>query len=230
MPFNFKAYDEKCGGLTPEELQREWQHYTRLITGAATSTSVSGLALPLTLGVSGIGVAMPAPAIHNARKKRAIIERHLARHNEKHVTRKRDVSGSMAVSGTIGVVTLGVSSFGAGSIAVQGAEHGISSIIENGTAVKVATHAALDGAGMAVEHVHTDHLKKRETAEVFKEEGVFQAVDDTKAVEACSRPAYYNQQNLAVESGSSSRSSLSLPSPPPSSYNQAKEAGGYYIQ
>jgi hypothetical protein len=28
MPFDFKKYDEKCQGLTVEELQREWQHYT----------------------------------------------------------------------------------------------------------------------------------------------------------------------------------------------------------
>src|SRR5690554_593637 len=64
MPFDFEAYDAKCRGLTPEELQREWQHYTRLISGASTSTAVSGLAIPLTLGVSVIGVGMAAPAIH----------------------------------------------------------------------------------------------------------------------------------------------------------------------
>src|SRR6187551_3351394 len=100
MPFDFKKYDEKCRGLTPEELQREWQHYTRLISGAATSTTVSGLAIPLTAGVSMIGVGMAAPAIHNARKKREIIERHLQRHGTTQQTRKRDVVSSMALSGT----------------------------------------------------------------------------------------------------------------------------------
>lgn len=125
MPFDFKKYDEKCYGLSVEELQREWQHYTRLITGAATSTTVSGLALPLTMGVSTIGIALAAPAIHNARLKREIVERHLNRHNTTHVTRKRDVLGGAAISGTIGVVTLGVGTLGADAIAAQGAEHGM---------------------------------------------------------------------------------------------------------
>ncbi|CAG7561071.1 unnamed protein product [Fusarium equiseti] len=184
MPFDFKAYDQKCQGLTLEELQREWQHYTRLISGAATSTAVSGCAIPLTLGVSTIGVAMAAPAIHNARKKREIIERHLNRLNSTHHTRKRDVLGSMAVSGTIGVVTLGVGTMGAEAVATAGAEHGIESIVANETAIKIVSHAALDGAGMMVEHKHTDHLKKKDAKKAFQKAGVFQAVQDAKAAEA----------------------------------------------
>ncbi|KAI6778453.1 uncharacterized protein J7T54_005359 [Emericellopsis cladophorae] len=184
MPFDFQKYDEKCRGLTPEELQREWQHYTRLITGAATSTTVSGLAVPLTAGVSTIGVALAAPAIHNARKKREIIERHLTRHSASHVTRKRDVFSGVAISGTIGVMTLGVASIGADTIAAQGAEHGISAIVENDTAIKVVTHAALDGAGLAVEHAHTNHVRRKEARKAFQAAGVFQAVQDAKAAEA----------------------------------------------
>src|SRR5689334_16441358 len=134
MPFDFKKYDEKCSGMNPEELQKEWEHYTRLISGAATSTTVSGLALPFTAGVSVIGVGMAAPAIHNARKKREIIERHLQRHNTTHNTRAKDVLGSMAFSGTLGVLTLGVGSMGADAVAQQGAEHGISAIVNNDTA------------------------------------------------------------------------------------------------
>ncbi|KPM36964.1 hypothetical protein AK830_g9586 [Neonectria ditissima] len=52
MPFDFKAYDQKCNALTAEELQREWEHYTRLISGAATSTAISGIAVPFTRGDS----------------------------------------------------------------------------------------------------------------------------------------------------------------------------------
>ncbi|GKT46783.1 uncharacterized protein ColSpa_06964 [Colletotrichum spaethianum] len=180
MPFDFKAYDAKCNALTPEELQREWEHYTRLISGASTSTAISSLAVPFTLGVSTIGVAMAAPAIHNARKKREIIERHLQKHGTTHLTRKRDVLGSMAVSGTIGVVTLGVGTAGADAIATAGAEHGISAIVENDTAIKVVTHAALDGVGLGVEHAHTNHLKKKDAFKAFQAAGVFQAVRDTK--------------------------------------------------
>lgn len=61
MPFDFEAYDKKCAGLTAEELQKEWNHYTRLISGGATSTAISGLAIPFTAGISTIGVALAAP-------------------------------------------------------------------------------------------------------------------------------------------------------------------------
>ncbi|KZL77194.1 hypothetical protein CT0861_06847 [Colletotrichum tofieldiae] len=189
MPFDFKAYDAKCNGLTPEELQREWEHYTRLISGASTSTAISGIAVPFTLGVSTIGIAMAAPAIHNARKKREIIERHLQKYGMTHLTRKRDVLGSMAVSGTIGVVTLGVGTAGADAIATAGAEHGISAIVENDTAIKVVTHAALDGVGLGVEHAHTNHLKKKDAFKAFQAAGVFQAVQDAKSAEH----NYYSQ-------------------------------------
>ena len=211
MPFDFKAYDQKCQGLTLEELQREWEHYTRLISGAATSTAVSGCAIPLTLGVSTIGVAMAAPAIHNARKKREIIERHLNRLNATHHTRKRDVLGSMAVSGTIGVVTLGVGTMGADAVATAGAEHGIQSIVANETAIKIVSHAALDGAGMMVEHKHTDHLKKKDARKAFQKAGVFQAVQDAKAAEAGYTVQQYPNGGQYAVAGPSQ----ALPLPPP---------------
>ncbi|KAL0942052.1 uncharacterized protein CTRU02_204815 [Colletotrichum truncatum] len=220
MPFDFKAYDAKCNGLTPEELQREWEHYTRLIAGASTSTAVSGIAVPFTLGVSTIGVAMAAPAIHNARKKRDIIEKHLQKHGATHVTRKRDVLGSMAVSGTIGVVTLGVGSMGADAVANAGAEHGISAIVENDTAIKVVTHAALDGVGMGIEHTHTSHLKKKDAFKAFQAAGVFQAVKDAKAAEAGYSIQPYNPQEWAAGQSSAQalpppQYSYGSPQPPP---------------
>ncbi|KAH7269042.1 uncharacterized protein BKA55DRAFT_547695 [Fusarium redolens] len=220
MPFDFKAYDQKCQGLTLEELQREWEHYTRLISGAATSTAVSGCAIPLTLGVSTIGVAMAAPAIHNARKKREIIERHLNRLNATHHTRKRDVLGSMAVSGTIGVVTLGVGSMGADAVATAGAEHGIQSIVANETAIKLVSHAALDGAGMMVEHKHTDHLKKKDARKAFQKAGVFKAVQDAKAAEAGYAIQPYPNNGQAYPVYAAGSSSQALPPPPPP-YNVA---------
>ncbi|KAF6804222.1 hypothetical protein CSOJ01_10360 [Colletotrichum sojae] len=214
MPFNFKAYDAKCNGLTPEELQREWEHYTRLISGASTSTAVSGMAIPFTLGVSTIGVAMAAPAIHNARKKRDIIEKHLQKHGMTHVTRKRDVLGSMAVSGTIGVMTLGVGTMGADAVATAGAEHGIAAVVENETAIKVVTHAALDGVGMGIEHAHTSHLKKKDVHKAFQKAGVFQAVQDAKAAEAGYSIQPYNPQTYAF----GSTAAQALPPPPQYAY------------
>ncbi|KAK7749288.1 hypothetical protein SLS62_008257 [Diatrype stigma] len=213
MPFDFKAYDQKCNGLTPEELQREWQHYTRLIAGASTSTAISGIAVPLTMGVSTIGVAMAAPAIHNARKKRAIIEKHLQKHNTSHVTRKRDVLGSMAVSGTIGLVTMGVGSMGADAVATAGAEHGISAVVENEVAIKVVTHAAMDGIGMGVEYAHTSHLKKRDAVKAFQAADVFKAVENAKAAEAGYLIQPYNPQDFAP--GGSMAQASSPPPPPP---------------
>jgi hypothetical protein len=161
MPFDFEKYDQKCHGMDQEKLQREWQHYTRVISGASTSTAVSGLALPLTAGISIIGIGLAAPAIHNARKKREIIERHLNRLGTRHHTRKSDVMLGIAVSGTMGVTTLGVGAVGADAIATAGIEAGISAIIGNEIAVKAVTHTALDGAGMGIEHIHTEHVKER---------------------------------------------------------------------
>ncbi|KAK6346475.1 hypothetical protein TWF696_006605 [Orbilia brochopaga] len=162
MPFDFKKYDEKCAAMSPQELQLQWEHYTRLISGAATSTAVSGVALPLTMGVSAVGVALAAPAIHNARKKREIIERHLNRHGTTHVTRKRDVITSVAISGTIGVVTMGASTIAADAVTSHAAEYGIQQVVENELAIKVGTHVAFDAAAMAGEHAHTAHKRKKE--------------------------------------------------------------------
>ncbi|PKS09835.1 hypothetical protein jhhlp_004458 [Lomentospora prolificans] len=181
MPFNFKAYNTECNSMTPEELQREWQYYTRLISGASTSTAVSGLALPLTCGVSVIGVSMAAPVIHNARKKREIIEKHLNKYGATHHTRKRDVLGSVAFSGTIGVVTLGVGAMGTDAIAAKGIEHSISAIIENETAIEVVTDTTLNGATMGIEHVRASHMKKAEAYKASQAASVDQAVNNAKA-------------------------------------------------
>ena len=122
MPFDFKKYDEKCQGMGQDELQREWQHYTRLISGSSTSTTVSALAIFLTSGISIIGVGLSAPAIHNARKKRNIIEKHLNELETTHRTRKRDVIFGVAVSGAISTATLGVGGASTDIVAVAGAE------------------------------------------------------------------------------------------------------------
>ncbi|EGX43943.1 hypothetical protein AOL_s00210g390 [Orbilia oligospora ATCC 24927] len=162
MPFDFQKYDAKCAAMTPAELQLQWEHYTRLISGAATSTAVSGVALPLTMGVSVVGVALAAPAIHNARKKREIIEKHLNGHGTSHVTRKRDVLTSVAISGTVGVVTMGASTLAADAVTSHAANYGIQQVVENELAIKVGTHVAFDAAAMAGEHAHTEHKRKKE--------------------------------------------------------------------
>lgn len=162
MPFDFKKFDAKCANMSIDELQREWQHYTRLISGSATSTAVSGAAIPFTLGVSAIGVGLAAPAIHNARKKREIIERHLQCLGTTHHTRKRDVLAPMAISGTVGLVTLEVASGAAGGITNAAIEHGITSIAANEIAVEATVHLAVGGVAMAGEE---HHMKRTRLAE-----------------------------------------------------------------
>ncbi|KAI5922463.1 hypothetical protein F4810DRAFT_673876 [Camillea tinctor] len=149
MPFDFKKYDEKCAGLTAEQLQLEWNHYTRLITSASTSTAVSSAAVPATFGVSAVGVVLAAPALHNARKKRTIIERHLQTHNTTHITRARDVLPSVAISGASGVMGLHGSHAAAEAIMSHAASHSAAAEL----AVQAGIHTAMEGANMGGEHL-----------------------------------------------------------------------------
>lgn len=55
MPFKLKRYEAKCANMSADELQREREHYTRLISTSATLTAVSTAAVPFTHGVSVIG-------------------------------------------------------------------------------------------------------------------------------------------------------------------------------
>ena len=86
-------------------------------SGTASSTATAVLFSPLTAGISLVGLGLSAPRIHNARKKRAIIEAKLQAHGQTHNTRKRDVIAPMAISGTIGGLTLGLAGPGADLIA-----------------------------------------------------------------------------------------------------------------
>ncbi|KAF4627018.1 hypothetical protein G7Y89_g11142 [Cudoniella acicularis] len=135
MPFDYIEYQKKCDSLTTEELQKEWENYTRQISGGATSTAASVLLGPATGGVSLLGLGFSGPRIHNARKKREIIEASLKTQGATHHTRKRDVLGPMAVAGAVGGVTMG--------LAGSGLDAGV-----------VAT-------GAVVEHKYDEHQKKK---------------------------------------------------------------------
>jgi hypothetical protein len=152
MPFDFEEYQSKCSTLSPEELQREWENYTRHIAGGATSTAGSVLFAPLTAGASLVGLGLSTPRIHNARKKRAIIETRLQAHGTTPHTRKRDVVAPMAVAGAIGGLTLGFAGPGADLLGRQAAEKGVEYFV---------SHAALEAAVVAMEHKH-DQEKKME--------------------------------------------------------------------
>lgn len=77
--------------------QKEWENYTRQLSGGATSTTLSVGFAHLTLGASLVGLGLSAPRIHNARKKRAIVEERLRQLEMEARTRKRDVLGPVAL-------------------------------------------------------------------------------------------------------------------------------------
>jgi hypothetical protein len=87
MPFKFEEYATQCESLSMSQLQRHWHKYTREISAGATGTAVSVLAFPLALGVSLISMPVYTAQIHNARKKREIVERRLNQLGVRHDTR-----------------------------------------------------------------------------------------------------------------------------------------------
>lgn len=152
MPFDYDDYQKKVNTLTTEQLHKEWENYTRQIAGGATSTATSVLFSPLTAGISLIGLGLSTPRIHNARKKREIIEAGLQARGATHNTRKRDVIAPMAVAGTLGGLTLGLAGPGADMIAGAAVGHGVEYAV---------SHTALDATGAVLEHTHDEHSKKK---------------------------------------------------------------------
>lgn len=165
IPFDYEEYQKKCNGFTTEQLHKEWENYTRQISGGATSTATSVLFSPLTGGISLVGLGLSAPRIHNARKKREIIEAGLQARGTTHNTRKRDVIAPMAVAGTSGGLTLGLAGPGADMLAGAAVGHGIE---------YAATHSALDATGAVLEHKHDEHSKKKADAKLKQQYQNFQ--------------------------------------------------------
>ncbi|KAG6359660.1 hypothetical protein INS49_013183 [Diaporthe citri] len=99
--FKFDEFDDLCGELDGEQLQLKWQHYTRALSAASTSTAVATLAAGPTGGVSMIGAMIAGPLIHNARKKRQIIEHHMSIRGIEPETRNKDIYGPMGFSAIV---------------------------------------------------------------------------------------------------------------------------------
>ncbi|KAF6826407.1 hypothetical protein CPLU01_09692 [Colletotrichum plurivorum] len=162
MPFDFDQYYIECASLSAAALQKEWEKYTRQIASGSTSTALSTLAAPFTGGLSLVGVALGAGQIHNAPKKRDIIEKHLGRHQESARTRCRDVVFGTTLSGAVFVATLGTTSVlplgeclaeqGGECLAEQGGECLVEQVVE-----KVVVHGAFD---VAAENVDEECAKK----------------------------------------------------------------------
>lgn len=159
MPFDFDEYNEKCSQMSLEQLNLEWNHYTRLISGSAASATLGGSALVFTAGVSLIGVAIGSAGFYNARKKRQIIKRHLDQ--KQPITRKRDVIGSAAFNGVVGLTTLGLGTLGAEKVIELGIEHGVSGGAAE-TGVKIATGVVVNGVNVAADDRYHKSKKRRE--------------------------------------------------------------------
>ncbi|KAI9052428.1 hypothetical protein LZ554_003774 [Drepanopeziza brunnea f. sp. 'monogermtubi'] len=158
MPFDFNTYRAKCEHLSPEELDREWQSYTRQISGGATLSASAVILSPFTQGISLVGLGYAVPRMHNARKKMQIVESNLNTHGQVPVTRKRDVIIPVAISGAMDGLTFGLAGPGADMLAGEAAGKGIEYL---------GTHTALETFGQVVEH-HYDRAAKKRKKKLIK--------------------------------------------------------------
>jgi hypothetical protein len=175
MPFDFKSYKLKCESLSTEELQIQWQKYTREIASGTTMASTSVVFAPLTAGISSIGLVGSTPKMYNARKKRQIIDAELEQRNMAHHTRKRDVFFSVATAGTIGVLGLGLAPVGSEMLGAVAGEKGVEYAV---------SHVAVDVAGGVVEHKHDEDLKIKAENKLMKEHVRFCVCGKANLVEA----------------------------------------------
>lgn len=95
-----------------------------------------------------IGAMIAGPLMHNARKKRHIIEKHMGMKGAVPDTRKKDIYGPAILSGTLGGATAGIG-LGAEAIAID-------------KVTKIVSHVVLDGVLTKVEDKHAirEHAKE----------------------------------------------------------------------
>lgn len=141
MPFDYDNYNIKCASLSALGLQKEWEKYTRQMSGGSTNAGLSLLAVPFTLGTSLVGVGFGSAQVRNAHKKRRIIEAHMnLRYQESARTRCRDVVFGSTLSGAVFVATLGTVSV------LPGADCAVEAVVQ-----KVVVHGVLDVAAEKVD-------------------------------------------------------------------------------
>lgn len=145
--FKFDEFDAQCSKLNVDQLQQQWQHYTRALSATSTSAAVATLSpgrLGSTEGTSMIGAMIAGPLMHNARKKRHIIEKHLGMKGAAPEIPKKADDGSAELSGTLG-----------------GARAG-NGLVAEGMAVdkvtKIVSHVVLDGA--MTKHATREHARE----------------------------------------------------------------------
>ncbi|KUJ16451.1 uncharacterized protein LY89DRAFT_685416 [Mollisia scopiformis] len=181
MPFDYEAYQKKCNVMTAEQLQKEWENYTRQISAGATGTATSVLLMPYTAGISLVGLGVSAPRIHNARKKMEIIEAGLQARGASPHTRKRDVLAAVGVSGAVSGLTLGIVPPGTADLAIGAAvHHGLE---------YASTQAALGGSGAVLVHTHDEYVRKKAAEDEIK---LQQTMDHLNLDGALAESSVYN--------------------------------------
>ncbi|SZF03691.1 unnamed protein product [Blumeria hordei] len=161
MPFDFATYRAKCGRLTAEELQVEWQNYTRQLSTGATTTATSVLLSPVTHGISLVGLGISVPQVHNARKKRAIIVDTMQLQGAEPHTRRRDIIFPSAISVATAALTLGFTPHFAVALGGEASAKGIEYLI---------SHVALDVVWTILGESYAVYLKKRETRKIKRQQ------------------------------------------------------------
>ncbi|KAE9369530.1 hypothetical protein N431DRAFT_49787 [Stipitochalara longipes BDJ] len=207
MPFDYEEYQRKCDSLTTDQLQAEYENYTRQLAGGATSTATSVLFSPFTAGISLVGIGLSAPRVHNARKKREIIEAGLQARGETHRTRKRDVLAPVAVAGTLSGLTLGLAGPGADMIAGQVVGHGME---------YAASHVALDATGAIVEHKHDKRTHQKAHQKLQTQYQYYQPPESIQSQVSLNQPGLTESPKPLV-------SPVLTPDPPPAYQLQPHE-------
>lgn len=180
--FKFDEFDALCADLDADQLQLKWQHYTRALSAASSSTAVATLAAAPTGGISMIGAIIAGPLMHNARKKRQIIERHMSALDVTPETRKKDIVGPALLSGFLGGATAGIG-MGAEALAVDKATKIIGHVVADGIMTKVEdARAAKEHAKEIQEHEEGQLIRTSSTPAVVSALAVPKRKDFADAV------------------------------------------------
>ncbi|KKY31227.1 hypothetical protein UCDDA912_g08830 [Diaporthe ampelina] len=106
------------------------------------------------------------PLIHNARKKRQIIEHHMSIRSIEPETRNKDIHGPMGFSAALGGATMVFGSLGAEFLAID-------------TVTNIVSHAAIDAGVAAAEDNHSQREHEKETDKAGARIVLLEAIDET---------------------------------------------------
>jgi len=182
--------------MTKEQLHAEWDNYTREISAGATSTATSVLLSPLTAGISLVGLGISAPRIHNARKKREIIDAGLHARGTVHHTHVRDVVAPMAISGAISGLSLGIAGPAVNVAGAAAVQHGVGVVATN-AALAATAHVAAKTYGINSKEKdpkQQEVLQQQVTQNQIWMSNSSPALEDCKPGPLNARPGLYTSQ------------------------------------